>query len=323
MSKKLYKNLSNKYSYKRECCSICGQTTTKHVQGVPICNKCLKMKSIDSQFSDEDLQLLKEIKKSNMTSKEFSLLSKHLEQYRPDTTQPYTCKQSHVKIGVISDTHIGSKFYDSQLMDEAAKNFTKNKVNFVVHAGDICEGHYENRRQGSVFELTELGGDAQVKRAVEELGKIKQPIYGITGNHEYNTFYRLCGFEIGEQLQDKLPNFHYLGNAKGVINLPFGQKMELIHPDGGTAYALSYKPQKIIEAMDGGTKPAIAIIGHFHKMEHLYYRNVHTFQAGCLQSQTTFMRNGSISAGKGYWILDVKVGKKGISSIKTEMFNAY
>ena len=50
MTKKLYKNLSNKYSYKREGCSLCGQTTTKHVQGVPICNKCLKMKSIDSIF---------------------------------------------------------------------------------------------------------------------------------------------------------------------------------------------------------------------------------------------------------------------------------
>ena len=139
-----------------------------------------------------------------------------------------------------------------------------------------------------------------------------QPIYAITGNHEYNTFIDYVVWNRRTTTR-KITKLSLFRNAKGVINLPFGQKMELIHPDGGTAYALSYKPQKIIEAMDGGTKPAIAVIGHFHKMEHLYYRNVHTFQAGTLQSQTTFMRNRSISAGKGYWILDVKVGKKGIS----------
>ena len=52
--------------------------------------------------------------------------------------------------------------------------------------------------------------------------------------------------------------------CRGIIKLPYNQKIELIHPDGGSSYAISYKPQKIIEAMEGGTKP-LSIIGTFQK----------------------------------------------------------
>jgi predicted phosphodiesterase len=321
ITKKEYISKSKKYPYTRGKCA-CGRITTKQIDGTYICSYCLGMKSLDSELTEGDKRIFEAIKKTGLTPEEILTLSKGVPN-EPIHFQPYNCRQSKVKIGVISDTHIGSKFYDDKLMDRAAKVFSKNKVDFVLHAGDILEGHYENKRQGSVFELSEVGGDNQVKRAVKELSKIKQPIYAITGNHEYNTFYKMCGFEIGEQLQDKLPNFHYLGNARGIIKLPYNQKIELIHPDGGSSYAISYKPQKIIEAMEGGTKPILAIIGHFHKKEHLEHRGVEIIQAGTLQSQSTFMRNNSLAAHKGFWILDVESGKNGLSKLGAEWYKAY
>ncbi len=84
-----------------------------------------------------------------------------------------------------------------------------------------------------------------------------------------------------------------------------GTTLALIHPSGGTAYALSYKPQKWAESLSGGKKPDIAGIGHFHKIEQLFYRNIHIFQTGTFESQTPFMARKGLAAMVGAWILSI------------------
>ena len=79
----------------------------------------------------------------------------------------------------------------------------------------------------------------------------------------------------------------YLGMSVATINLTPNCILELRHPIDGTAYANSYKPQKMIDAMQGGEKPNILAIGHYHKMEYMLYRNIHAFQTGCFQAQST------------------------------------
>jgi len=205
-----------------------------------------------------------------------------------------------------------------------AKTFNSmNDLEFVIFCGDACEGHYESKRQGSIFELDCIGGDAQVEKVVKEFGQIKKPIYGITGNHETNTFYKMSGFDIGNQLKEKLKNWNYLGQGRGTINLPHKNKIEVLHPDGGSSYAISYKSQKIVESLEGGTKPSLLLIGHFHKAEYLFYRNVHVIQTGCIESQTDFMRNNHLSAHKGFWVVELEVGKNGISKIVPQFYPAY
>ncbi len=66
--------------------------------------------------------------------------------------------------------------------------------------------------------------------------------------------------------------------------------MLVMHPGGGTAYALSYRPQKLVESLQGGQKPAVILIGHYHKISVNLIRNVWAFQVGCSQDQTPFMR---------------------------------
>ena len=78
----------------------------------------------------------------------------------------------------------------------------------------------------------------------------------------------------------------------------------MLHPDGGSSYAISYKSQKIVESLEGGVKPEVLHIGHFHKAEYLFYRNIHVFQNGCLQSQSKFMKGKHLSAHRGFWIIE-------------------
>ena len=320
---KIYTNIKRKkYHYKWRYCSVCEKRTTSSKNGIPICPKC--QMGLEDKVSDEEKALFLDLKKSKMTLEEIRLLVRNGGSKNETVSiQPYTVKQSKLRIGVFGDTHIGSKFYDPQLMKYAAEVFNKEKVDFVIHTGDICEGHYESKRAGSVFELTEVGGDNQVDRAAKELRQIKRPIYVITGNHEHNTFYKLCGFDVGVHIAEKVPNMTYLGNMHATIKLPYGKKIEILHPGGGSSYALSYRPQKIVESLEGGSKPDILLIGHYHKMLQMYYRNVHTFMTGTLQSQSSFMREHGLAAHKGFYILNIEVGKNGISKLTTEQFTAY
>ena len=81
--------------------------------------------------------------------------------------------------------------------------------------------------------------------------------------------------------------------------------LRLLHPGKGTAYALSYQPQKWAESISGGDKPSIAALGHYHKIEQLFYRNIHIFQTGTFEEQTPFMQRKNIAAMLGGWILKV------------------
>lgn len=100
--------------------------------------------------------------------------------------------------------------------------------------------------------------------------------------------------------------------------------LKLLHPGKGTAYALSYHPQKWAESISGGTKPNIAGLGHYHKVEYLFYRNIHMFQTGTFESQSPFMRRMNISAHMGGWILYINdldpIGLLGDTQIGSKTF---
>jgi hypothetical protein len=88
-------------------------------------------------------------------------------------------------------------------------------------------------------------------------------------------------------------------------------KIRLVHPGGGTAYAISYRLQKFIEAIPGGDKPDLLCLGHYHKAEILpSYRNVCGIQTGTFQSQSPFMARQASAAHVGGWIVEATMGKK-------------
>lgn len=278
-------------------------------------------------LTEEELDLLDLIREQKLKPNEAKLFLKALKHKTAVEKKDYFIGKSKVRFGIISDTHFGNIFYDKYLYSKAIEQFNKEKVDFVIHPGDILDGWYQNRPQ-SIFEQNALGVDQQIELAVKELSRIKQPLYFITGNHEYNTFMRNAGMEAGSYLEDLLKSkgvdATFLGNGEGNLVLKSGIKLKVLHPDSGTAYALSYKPQKIAESLEGGHKPNVLLIGHFHKAEYLFYRNIHILQCGTLCGQTKFMKGRAISAHKGFWIVDLySDSKKGVSKITPSFYPAY
>jgi predicted phosphodiesterase len=282
---------------------------------------------ISTYKNSEAYKIIKELEKKNLSVKEIRSVIKAAEQGNPNYSKTYTIGKERTRFGIIGDTHIGNMNYDSNLMKFAVKQFNKEKVDFVIHTGDILDGVYYTHRPTQIYESDVLGGDAQIKKAVKELGQIKQPLYFITGNHEYNTFMRSAGIEVGFHLEKNLKEngneAYFIGNAEGDIKLKGGAVIKALHPDGGTAYAISYKSQKIVESFEGGKKPNVLLIGHFHKAEYIFYRNVHVLQSGCFEGQTKFMKGKGIPAHKGFWIVDVYSKGEQVDKIVPSFYPAY
>lgn len=248
---------------------------------------------------------------------------KQKEQDRKNSSQKFTAFENlapstHVQnwngnkvltFGLISDTHINSKYTQLTYLHDFYKLCARREIADVYHAGDIDEG--EQMRVGHQYDCYTQGSDDHVNEIITNFPKVNGiNTHFITGNHD-SSVYKKCGVDIGESIAMKRSDMNYLGRDCARIKITPNCILELRHPWDGTAYALSYKPQKMIESMEADSKPNILAIGHYHKMEYLFYRNVHCFQAGCFQTQTPFTRGKGISVHLGGWIITVEVDKKG------------
>ena len=75
--------------------------------------------------------------------------------------------------------------------------------------------------------------------------------------------------------------------------------------------------------MESDSKPNILAVGHYHKAEYLFYRNVHALQTGCFQAQTPYTRGKGISVHIGGWIVTINVDIDGSIRMITPSFLPY
>lgn len=217
------------------------------------------------------------------------------------------------EFGVITDTHIGSKYFHPGRLMEAFDTFRNEGIETILHVGDVTEGM--SSREGHVFECSEIGFDNQRDRAVELLGQWEGDIYAIDGNHD-RWFGKRSGSNMVGDIAKLLPNFYFLGHDEGDLFLKTENGrcwIKLWHGEDGSSYAISYRLQKLVESLTGGQKPHILLTGHVHKAIYLMERNIHCLGGGCLQNQTKWMRGKRLAAHTGYWIIRFTFTEDGVT----------
>jgi hypothetical protein len=60
-----------------------------------------------------------------------------------------------IRVGAMTDTHIGSDKMSPERIYQAFEEFRKEKVDFITHSGDVTEGM--SNRPGHIYELSALG----------------------------------------------------------------------------------------------------------------------------------------------------------------------
>lgn len=223
-------------------------------------------------------------------------------------TQVRVSDTPHLLFGITGDRHTGSLYHMTGALRSFYDHCERRGVTEVYDAGDILDGH--GVYKGQEFEVRDLGFDAQLERlAADAPANIET--HFITGNHDAS-FKNAAGVSVGKAIERELANYHFLGQDQARVRweTPEGPyELMLLHPGGGSSYALSYRPQKIVESLEGGSKPSMIAIGHYHKALFVpAYRNVAIIEAGTFQRQTPFMARGGLSAHMGGWIVEVTVG---------------
>jgi len=243
-------------------------------------------------------------------------------------------KARPIKVGIVTDTHLGSIHARLDALTTAYEHFAAEGIKRVYHGGNLIDGYKIGVNE---FELLEEAGPS-IERQISYATQVypQKPnikTFFITGECHEGWWIKKTGLNIGRLIESRFrergrDDMEYLGHLEADIelrtsNLPKSQRgpiMRIFHPGGGTAYALSYKAQKIAASLQGGEKPQIQIITHFHKFDYNYAREIHNVLGACLQDQTTFMRQRHIEAHVGYLILDIKIAPDGVvESFKVEL----
>lgn len=228
---------------------------------------------------------------------------------------PVTSDENEIAFGLIADTHIGSLYFEPDAMRAFYRRCDDEGIKTILHAGDVVAGWRVYK--GQEFELrpdAKSWPEQRAAFATEVPSIVGMRTIFITGNHD-NSFKKLVGLVVGDEFGIAREDWKFIGQDVGdvILTTPQGQTftVRLLHPGGGTAYAVSYHAQKIVEAMAGGTKPDLIAIGHYHKAMYMpQYRNVAAILCGTFERQTPFMVQHSIAAHLGGWIVRAYLGDR-------------
>jgi hypothetical protein len=234
--------------------------------------------------------------------------------------------------GFSADQHLGSKYERLDVLNELYDIFAERGVDRVFNAGNWIDGEARFNK----YDLKVHGMDQQLWYLAEHYPQREGIVtYSVAGDDHEGWYGQREGIDIGKHAERIMrdagrKDWVHLGFMEAFVSLVHAKSKQscqllLIHPGGGSSYAHSYKPQKIVESFEGGEKPAILLIGHYHKLSYNIIRNVYTIQSGTTQDQTTFMRKKGIDAHIGGGVCTVKQDPEtgALMSCNVEIFKFY
>jgi hypothetical protein len=243
--------------------------------------------------------------------------------------------EQRLLFGVVADTHLGNLCACEDELAAAYDLFAAEGVMAVLHCGDIMDGP---GNQGFAGHRNEVREDCQTRYQQVAWASAHYPVreglttYLIDSSKSHGGWeYTRTGWHMARALVDGFAYHRNGPEGEDPVIVPGRPDMRwldwdesslwvgpearteirLLHPDGGSAYAISYQPQQWANALEGGTKPHVAIFGHYHKAMHLPYRGIHLIQAGCQCWQTPFMRRKRLAAVVGFYLLELRVDADG------------
>lgn len=227
-----------------------------------------------------------------------------------------------IRFGLVSDTHLGSNAQQLTNLNKMYDIFQHEGIEKVYHSGDICDG--DDVYPGHKFEVFVFGADNQKEYAIKNYpSRLGMETLFITGNHDLKYFTKM-GFDIGTAIADKRKDLIYLGQYFARIELTPNCTIQLEHPLGKPAYAVSYKTQRKIDNMRGGDKPNILCEGHYHYSNYMFRRNVHAFCVPSFQGQTKFAKRLGLESDNGGYVIEINVDSEGtIEKIQQTFYPFY
>lgn len=207
--------------------------------------------------------------------------------------------------GLVSDTHLGSKFERLDALEAMYDRFAQAGIKTVFHVGDVTDG--SRVYKGQEFEQHVLGQQAQIEYTIDRYPRrngIQTIVIG--GNHDLK-MYEQSGADPLVSIARARKDITYIGQYAARVQMADKVVMDMLHPMGNQAYAVSYKAQRAINAMSPEDMPNILTYGHYHNSLYLNYRGIHFLQTPCFKDQSLqFEKRLGLISNIGGWIVEGK-----------------
>jgi hypothetical protein len=248
--------------------------------------------------------------------------------------EPYRSrKNGRYRFGWHGDSHLGSKYERLDVLRDIYRRFADADLDRIFHAGNWIDGEARFNK----YDLKVHGMDAQVQYLVNEhpVAPNGIRIYSVAGDDHEGWYCQREGVDIGKYAENEMrtggrSDWVNLGYMEAFVPLEHAesgkrQHLHIVHPGGGSSYATSYTVQKLVESYSGGSKPAVMLAGHYHKMEVINVRNVWCIQTGCTQDQTPFARKKRLHyvLGGGTCELEQDAESGAIVACTVQMFHYF
>lgn len=223
----------------------------------------------------------------------------------------------YFKFGAIGDNHMCSKYSRMDVLNALYDLYESEGVTVVYNTGNWIDGEAKFNKH----DLMVHGMDNQIDFFIENYPKRKGiKTYFVAGDDHEGWYTQREGIDIGKYAEIKAKeagrdDLIYLGYMEADVEIPAKNGKTIIrvlHPGGGSSYAISYTIQKIVESFQGGEKPHVLLAGHYHKADYVFTREVHCIQTGTTQDQSPFMRKKKLAAHLGGWIIEMQTDDNGV-----------
>ena len=220
-------------------------------------------------------------------------------------------KDNTFRFAAFGDLHAGSKYCRYEVRQELTTRAEDFDVQCIFDTGNWIDGEKSFNR----YDLEVVGLESQCQMLAERYPKTELRTYAVAGADHEGWYAKSEGIDVGRYCESVMreaghpwTNLGYMQADVLLVNANTKtcSTLRVMHPGGGSAYALSYRPQKIIESMEGGEKPAVLLMGHYHKLDAGLIRNVWYAQTGTCQDQTPFMAQKAIEAHVGGLLVEIE-----------------
>lgn len=253
-------------------------------------------------------------------ARQYELSREPIEEFKPlDLSHLKTDK---IRCGIVSDMHTGSIYQQYTILHTLYEIFDKENVDFIVNGGDLVAGI--GVYSGQHPELFLHSADEQCEYFVKHYPKSKKGIktYAIGGNHDAS-FVKAVGLDITKRIALERDDISVIGMYRGEFTVK-GYKFQIRHPDGGGAYARSYKSQKLVEnilqesipkAESISDLPICYFVGHYHQFVMFKYMGAMVIGCPCLEAQSNYLARKGLSPDVGGLIVDFEFRNKKLSKV--------
>ena len=218
-------------------------------------------------------------------------------------------------LGIISDTHFGSKYAQITNLNRCVEEMYRDGVRQVLFCGDLTAGDKVYR--GQIHDVVTPSGREQAALAVAYLPEYEGlTYYMIGGNHDFS-FIKENDYNVVRDVASQRDDVEYLGFDMADVPVLPGVDARLWHPMGGVPYAYSYRMQKHVEEMAFAelqkkeTTMRMLFAGHLHIRVLFDAGPIVCAQVPCFEGQTPYLKRKGKTPVIGGFIHEFKMTSNG------------